>query len=105
MRYVALRQREKGIYIISQRNEVELYRICEANISYERERVYRKNILASLLFIFPQKDLPLQVFFSCDSMKKRKEICRLPLIFDIVCDTILFTIGGTVDFYEIRAHI
>ena len=44
MRYVALWQREEGFYIISQLNEVRLYRICEANISHERERVYRQNI-------------------------------------------------------------
>ena len=53
MRYVALRQRDKGIYIISQPNEMRLYRICEANISNEHERVYRqynKNILMVRLF-------------------------------------------------------
>ena len=36
-----LRQREKGIYIISQPNEMRLYRIYKVNISHERERVYR----------------------------------------------------------------
>ena len=34
----------KGIYIISQSNEVRLYRICKANISHEHERVYRLKI-------------------------------------------------------------
>ena len=41
-----------GIYIISQWNEMRLYRICKANISHERERVYRLNVRASLLFAF-----------------------------------------------------
>ena len=58
----------KGIYILSQRNEEELYRIYKVNISHERERVYRLNPPASILFSFAtKKDIQMDVFFALNS--------------------------------------
>ena len=103
MRYVASRQREKGIYIISQSNEVRLYRIYKVNISHERERVYRQNICC-IYYVRESHKESLVVTITTRILLCKKQIvwCRTRPIYSnfngrLLVGFLIFQVGWSAD--------
>ena len=63
----------KGIYIISQPSETRLYRICKANISHERKRVYREKRISMNEKTIKELavELTVELTILCDGIKGR----------------------------------